>query len=81
MCALSLIFTYYLYCIYLFNYYYVYEEIYFKKLAHEAVGSTWVNPKAEEQACRLEPQAGAAVLRQNFFLLQEASGCALTSFN
>ena len=82
MCALSLIFTYYLYCIYLFNYYYVYEEIYLKKkLAHEAVGSTWVNLKAEEQACRLEPQAGAAVLRQNFFLLQEASGCALTAFD
>ena len=35
--------------------------------------------KSEKQACRLEPQAGAdpAVLRQNFFLLQEASGFAL----
>ena len=53
----------------------------FKKLAHEAVGSTWVNLKAEKLACRLEPQAGAAVLRQNIFLLQEASSCALTAFD
>ena len=45
------------------------KRLILKKLAHEAVGSTWVNLKAEEQACRLEPQAGPEVLRQNFFLL------------
>ena len=39
------------------------------------MGSSWVNVKSERQACRLEPQAGADldVLRQNFFLLQEAN--------
>ena len=41
--------------------------------------SCWVNVKSGRQLCRLESQAGAdpAVLRQNFFLLQEASGFAL----
>ena len=58
---------------------FVYSEIYFKELAHEIVGSSLVSVKSERQACRLEPQAGAdpAVLRQNFFLPQEASGFAL----
>ena len=47
------------------------------------MGSRWVNVKSERQACRLEPQAGAdpAVLRQNFFLLQEASGLAPPAFD
>ena len=51
----------------------------FKELAHEAVGSSLVSVKSGRQACRLEPQAGAdpAVLRQNCFLLQEASGFSL----
>lgn len=44
--------------------------------------SEWIW-KSERQACKLEPQAGAepAVLRQNFFLLQEASGFALKIFD
>ena len=43
------------------------------------MGSCWVNVKSGRQACKLEPQAGAdpTVLRQNSFLLQEASGFAL----
>ena len=47
------------------------------------MGSSLVNVKSARQACRLEPQAGAdpAVLRQNFFLLQEASGFALQAFD
>ena len=42
-----------------------------------------MNVKSARQACRLEPQAGTdpAVLRQNFFLLQEASGFALQAFD
>ena len=38
-----------------------------------------MNVKSGRQACRLESQAGVdpAVLRQNFFLLQEATGFAL----
>ena len=45
--------------------------------------SIWVNVKSKRQFCRLEPQAGAdpPVLRQNFFLLQEASGFALQAFD
>ena len=45
--------------------------------------SSWVNVKSERQAYRLELQAGAdsAVLRQNFFLLQEASGFGLMAFD
>ena len=47
------------------------------------MGSSWVNVKSERQAWRLELQAGAdpAVLRQNFFFLQEASGFALRAFD
>ena len=73
---------YYLYCIYLIIIMFT-KRFIFKKLAHEAVGSTWVNLKAEKLACRLEPQAGAdpPVLRQNFFLLQEASGFSLQAFD
>ena len=43
------------------------------------MGSCWVNVKSGRQACRLEPQAGAdpAILRQNSFPLQEASGFVL----
>jgi hypothetical protein len=39
--------------------------------------------KSEKQAYRLEPQAGAdpAVLKQNFFLLQEASGFVHQAFD
>ena len=52
-------------------------------MASEAVGSRLVNMKSGRQACRLEPQAGAdpPVLRQNFFLLQEASGFSLQAFD
>ena len=59
------------------------QEIYLKELAPKVVGSCWVNVKSERQECRLEPQAGAdpAVLKQNFFLLQEASGFALRAFD
>ena len=62
---------------------YVYYEIYLKNLAHAIVGSSLVNVKSARQACRLEPQAEAdpAVLRQNFFLLQEASGFVLQAFD
>ena len=83
MCALSLVFTY-LYCIYVIIIFNMYMKIfYLKELAHAVVGSSWVNVKSERQACRLEPQAGADpdVLRQNFFLLQEASGFALQAFD
>ena len=46
-------------------------------------GPSLVKVKSERQACRLEPQAGADpdVLRQNFFLLQEASGFAHQAFD
>ena len=59
------------------------EDIYLKEMASEAVGSRLVNMKSGRQACRLEPQAGAdpPVLRQNFFLLQEASGFSLQAFD
>ena len=61
----------------------MYEDIYLKELAYAVVGSSWVNVKSERQAWRLELQAGAdpAVLRQNFFFLQEASGFALRAFD
>ena len=47
------------------------------------MGSSWVNVKSERQAWRLELQAEAdpAVLRQNFFFFQEASGFALRVFD
>ena len=47
------------------------------------MGSSWVNVKSERQAWRLQLQAGAdpAILRQNFFFLQEASGFALRAFD
>ena len=47
------------------------------------MGSSWVNVKSERQAWRLELQAEAdpAVLRQNFFFFQEASGFALRAFD
>ena len=47
------------------------------------MGSCWVNVKSERQAWRLELQAEAdpAILRQNFFFLQEASGFALRAFD
>ena len=47
------------------------------------VGPGWVNLKSVRQVFRLEHQAGAsaAVLRQNFVLLQEASGFALKAFD
>ena len=61
----------------------MYYNIYFWELAHEVVGSSWVNVKSERQACRLEPQAGADpdILRQNFFLLQEALGFVHQAFD
>jgi hypothetical protein len=39
--------------------------------------------KPKRQACRLEPQAGTDpdVLKQNFFLLQEASGFVHQAFD
>ena len=47
------------------------------------MGSSWVNVKSERQAWRLEFEAEAdpAILRQNFFFLQEASGFALRAFD
>lgn len=47
------------------------------------VGPGGVTLKSVRQACRLETQAGAdiSVLRQKFFLFQEASGFALKAFN
>ena len=86
MCALRLILIilfilYYLfYCIIIFNM--CIKGFMSENWLHEIVGSSWVSVKSERQACGLEPQAGAdpAVLRQSFFLLQEASGFALKTF-